>query len=183
MAEQMPGEQQDPRLEQQQPERPGQQGPAPEAAPDVDVSEQELHEFVDVVMLVQEIQGEYHQEMQARVEDEGMDIEKFDEIYQNMQMGERPEDMDITNEEMESFERANESLERLGEEIEQEVLAAMDEEGLDISVERYQEINMAIQQDPQLQQQVQQILQEQMGVPPQPQGGQQPQQPQQPPQN
>ena len=73
---------------------------------------------------------------------------------------------------MEKFESAFEQIQEIEEEMEADLTEAIEDEGMDM--DRFQEINMAVQQDPELQQRVQQMIQEAQMQ----QGQQQPQQPQ-----
>lgn len=144
--------------------------PEQEAPPQIEVSDEELELFIDASMNAQSVQAESQQEMISIVDEEGIEVNTYNQIIQAQQTGQSMEDIDVSAEDIEKFERANEQIQEIEEQMERQLTEAIEEEGMEM--ERFQEINMAIQQDPSLQQRVQQMIQEtQM---------QQQQQPQQP---
>ncbi len=145
------------------------QQPPQDAAPQIEVSDEELQVFVDASMNAQSVQAESQQEMVAIVDEEGIDVQTYNEIMQARQMGQSEEELDVSREDLENFESAYEKIEEVEQKMEQDLTEAIEEEGMEM--ERFQEINMAIQQDPELQQRVQQMIQQE-------QMQQQPQQPQ-----
>lgn len=130
----------------------------PQDAPQVDVSDEELETFVDASMNAQSVQAESQQEMVAVVDEEGIGVETYNEIMQAQQMGQSVEELDIPAEDIEKFESASEQIQEIEQDMEEKLAFAIEEEGMDMS--RFQEINMAVQQDPELQQRVQQLIQE-----------------------
>ncbi len=166
-------EQQGPQQQQSQ-QMPGQMGQQ-EAAPDIDLSEEEVETFVDAIIAAQKVQGGAQEELVSIIEDEGLDIETYQQIAQASQQGQEPADSVIEDGDMEKFDSANESIQEAQEGIQSDVADAVEEAGMEM--ERFQEINQAVQQDPELQKQIRQKLQEKMG------GMQQQQPQQQPPSN
>ena len=154
--------------------QPGQPSPGAMApgAPttETDISEEELQLFVDASMNAQQVQQESQGEMLAIAEEEGIEVDTYNEIMQAQQMGQSPDELDISASDMESFERASERIQEVEVGMHEQLTLAIEEEGMDM--DRFQEINMAVQQDPGLQQQLQMMMQEQMQQ-------QQPTQPQQ----
>lgn len=138
--------------------------------PDVstDVADEELQVFVDASMKAQQIQTESQMEMIGIVEDEGLEVETYNEILQGMQMGQSPDELDVASSDVEKFENASEQIGEIEQEMEQKLITAIEDEGM--GLERYQEIFTAIQADPELQQKMQQMIQEAQMQ----QGGQQP---------
>ena len=166
VAEEVPpagAQQQQPGAQPQQPGAEGMPFDAPE--PDTDISDEELSLFIDAAMNAQHIQMEAQQEMMAIVQEEGIEVETFNEIMQAQQMGQTPEELDVTTDEMESFEQAAGRIQEVEAGMMDQLAEAVEEEGM--AMERFQEINMAIQQDPGLQQQLQMMMQEQMPAQPQ----------------
>ncbi|MFO8030177.1 MAG: DUF4168 domain-containing protein [Cyclonatronaceae bacterium] len=145
--------------------------PEQEAPPEIEISDEELELFIDASMNAQSVQAESQQEMITIVDEEGIEVSTYNEIIQAQQMGQSMEDIEVSAEDLEKFERANEQIQEIEEQMERQLSEAVEEEGMEM--ERFQEINMAIQQDPSLQQRVQQMIQET-------QMQQQQQQPQQP---
>ncbi len=165
--------------DQQAPDQqaPDQQAPMGEGEADVDVSDEELQAFFDAAMIAQEVQGEYQQDMEGILADEGLEMETYSQIYQTIQMGQDPDEAGISSEDMERFESADAKLDELGAEMESAIDQALADEGVDMDLDRFEEINMAIEQSPELQQRLQQMMMEEEGMPDQ---GQQPQPEQQP---
>lgn len=167
--------------EQQMPEE-GEM-PGMDDAPETDVSDEELEEFFDAAMLAQEIQVGYQEQMQGIVENGGLDMEMFNQLMQAEQMGQTAEDVGASDQDQENYEQIMSELDALQEEMEAEIDQAFADEGMNMNMDRFMEINMAVEQDPELQQRLQQMMMEQEGMPApeegQPQPDQQPQ-PEQP---
>lgn len=150
---------------QQQPDQMGQmQQPA---APDIDVSDDEAETFVDAAMDAQEVQMKAQKKMVGIIEEEGLDVETYQKIAQSTQMGQSPQgqgqnqDTDISDEQMEKFESASESLQEVQGEIQQEVVSAVEDAGMEM--QRFQQISQAAQQDPELRKTIQSKMQERQG--------------------
>ena len=147
------------------------QQPPEDAAPQIDVSDEELQLFVDASMNAQTVQAASQQEMVAVVDEEGIDVNTYNEIMQAQQMGQDMDELDVSSDDLEKFEDAFEKIQVIEQEMEADLTQAIEEEGMEM--ERFEEINMAIQQDPELQQRVQQMIQEaqmQQQPPQQPEG-------------
>ena len=140
----------------------------PQEAPQIEVSDEELELFIDASMNAQTVQMESQQEMISIVDEEGIEVSTYNEIMQAQQMGQPLENIDVTASDIEKFESAHEQIQEVEVRMEREIAQAVEEEGMEM--ERFQEINVAIQQDPELQQRAQQMIQEiQMQQQPQPQ--------------
>jgi len=125
---------------------------------DVEVSDSELDKFVEASVNAQQVQMESREDMTSKVEDEGISVERFNEIAEAQQRGESEEDIDATSEEMDNFNKAMQSIQKANEEMQPEIQKAIEDAGL--TMDEYREINLAIQQSPKLQQKVQQKFQE-----------------------
>ncbi len=132
--------------------------PPQDAGPQIEVSDEELGLFIDASMNAQTVQAQSQQEMIAIVDEEGIEVNTYNEIIQAQQMGQSLEDIDVSAADIEKFESAYEQIQEVEVRMEQDLAQAIEEEGMEM--ERFQEINMAIQQDPGLQQRVQQMIQE-----------------------
>jgi hypothetical protein len=149
------------------PQDPAQQQPMDQEMPgqmqqptvDTEVSDEELDQFLDASAKAQEVQMGFQQQMIDIVEDEGIEVETYIQIAEGIQMGQAEEDIDVSEADMEKFHSASASIEEIGQEMDAQLAEAIEEEGM--SMDRFQEINMAIQQDPELQQRIQ----EKMGAP------------------
>ncbi|WP_372637087.1 DUF4168 domain-containing protein [Fodinibius sp.] len=165
-AEQTP---QQPSQQQQPQQQPGQMGQMQQSAPDIDVSEEEAETFVDAAMDAQQVQMKAQKRMIGIIEEEGLDVETYQKIAQSTQMGQSPQgqsqdqtqDADISDEEMEKFESASESLQEVQGEIQQEVTTAVEDAGMEM--QRFQQISQAAQQDPELRKTIQSMMQERQG--------------------
>jgi hypothetical protein len=122
-----------------------------------DISDEELEKFVEIDMQLQPMQQQAQQEMIATVEGKGMEVEKFQEIAQAQQQGNTA---DFTENELQNFTEINEELAEIDNQLQQDMKTKIEEEG--VTIERYQQIAMAINQDQGLQQKLQQIFQEKM---------------------
>jgi len=132
--------------------------------PDVEVSDDELKQFVEVTMDAQEVQMEAQESMVDMVEDAGLSVDRFNEILQGMQQGQSQADMNVEDEEMERFDEVISDLEVVQQKVEEDIMEIIESKGME--VDRFQEINMALQMNPELQQKYQEIVQEMQGEQP-----------------
>ncbi|MCF8221664.1 MAG: DUF4168 domain-containing protein [Bacteroidales bacterium] len=120
------------------------------------VSDKEIKQFVSAVKKVQVINQASQQKMMKAVENSGLDRQRFNEIYVAMQ--DPDTDVDSSDEEMEKFNKANTEIVKIQTEAEQELKKEILDQNL--TIERYQEITMQLQNDPELMQKVQALIQE-----------------------
>ncbi len=119
-------------------------------------TDEELEKFAGAVMQVMTIQQEGQGEMIGIIEEHGMTVERFNEIM--MQAQEMPlEQVEATEEEKETYLEVIEKIDEIQIGLEEELVEAIEEEGL--SIEKYEEIMQEYQQNPELQQLIQQMLQ------------------------
>jgi hypothetical protein len=121
----------------------------------VEVSDEELKAFIEVVNTVQQINQESQSEMVAKVEESGMTVERFSTIAQSQQNPES--NLEVGPEEMELYEKTLAVVEKIQVEARSEMEAAIEESPL--SMERYQQIAMAAQSDMELQKRLQALMQ------------------------
>ncbi len=124
---------------------------------DVDVSDEELELFIDVTVEFQEGQMAAQQEMIGIVEDEGMSVDSFNEIAQGMHMGQTQDELDVSDSDMEKYNAIAELIDEIERELDSEMEEILAEAGM--SMDRFQEINMALQQDQELLQRAQEMMQ------------------------
>lgn len=127
-----------------------------QSAPNIEVSDEELELFTEVSMVAQEIQRESQQEMLAIVDEEGLDVQTYNVIAEARFNEQSDDQIDVSAEDLEKFEKASEKVEVVQKEVEGEMVKAIEAEGMDM--DRFMEINMAMQQDEELQQRVQQMM-------------------------
>ncbi|MFP4526417.1 MAG: DUF4168 domain-containing protein [Bacteroidales bacterium] len=157
-AEQQEGTEQQEGMEQQQsPDmQEGQMPEEMEEGEEIEVSEEEIDKFAEAAQRVQTINQDVQQKMNEKVEDEGMDPDRFNEIQQSQQTqqeGENP----ASDEEMEQFRNIMEELQNVQSDAEGDMVEAIEKAGL--TMERYQQIAEAAQRDPDLMQKLQEKLQ------------------------
>ncbi|MGM0530091.1 MAG: DUF4168 domain-containing protein [Bacteroidota bacterium] len=151
-----PEEQQPSADEQQMPEQMEQQG-------DIDVSDEEIEQFVSAANEIQELNRQMQEEVGDAIEDEGMDRQRFDEIHRSQQSqqpgqsGQQGDQSDATDEEMEQYQSIIKKLQNMQSGSQKEMQQAIEDAGL--SMQRYQEIAKAAQMDSSLMKK----LQEEMG--------------------
>ena len=118
------------------------------------VSDADLQLFASAFMQVQEVDHQAQAEMIEVVEENGFTVDRFNEIHQSLHSPDV--EIELTQDEAANFESANNSIGEIQVEAQQEMASRIEEEGLTIN--RYQEIMMAVQNDMELQQQLQEYL-------------------------
>ncbi len=113
-----------------------------------DVSQEELGSFAAALEDVQEIRQGMAEETQQAVGDSPLEQQRFEELYQARQSGEE-QAAEETDAESRQFDELMGQVQQIQEEANQEMVEAVEDEGL--SVERFNQIAQAIQQDPELQ--------------------------------
>lgn len=138
---------QQPNQQQQQPQMQMQQ-----QAPQTDVSEKELKKFVSIAQDIQEAQNGVEEEMIAILKKNNLNVEKFQMIQQAQQMpgedGELPDG--VSQEDMQNFTAAMSEIQQKQQENQEKMMEVISEGGMEM--QRFQEIQMALQQDQELQQ-------------------------------
>ncbi|WP_224995537.1 DUF4168 domain-containing protein [Cesiribacter sp. SM1] len=121
-----------------------------------DFSDAELEKFADVYVQVVEIQQQSEAEMLKAIEDENLDINRFNEILQAQQQRQDAGEIDATADEMASFNNAAQKIMGVQQETETEMKQVIEQ---DLGVDTYQQIIVAYQQSPDVQQKVNELLQ------------------------
>lgn len=135
------------------------QFPPPEPQQEIsEVTDAELQLFVDASIKAQQIQTESQMEMIAIVQEEGLEVDTYNQILQGLQNGQSPEQMEVSSTDVEKFHTASELIGEVEQDMETKLISAIEDEGLEL--ERFQQIFMAIQSDPGLQQKMQQLIQQ-----------------------
>lgn len=120
-----------------------------------DFSDEELEGFANAVTQVMNIQQQGQMQMIEQIEGHDMTVERFNAMYMQMQQA-GIDEVEGTDEEKESFVKVTEEIESIQMELETVIVSTIEEEGL--SIEKYEEIMMAYQQDPELQQRIQMLM-------------------------
>lgn len=122
-----------------------------------EVTPEELAKFAEAFKQLRAIEMEAEQRMAQAVQEEGLTPQRFVEIGQSQQ-GEAPASAaGVSAEEQQQFEKALVKVREILQNTQERKYQAVQSQGLE--VERFQEIIAAVQQNPQLKQQVQQMLQ------------------------
>lgn len=151
--QQQPQQQQ--QQQQQQPPQQAQQGQ--DQGQDVDVDDDELEQFANVFQDVQKINQDAQDKMIKKIEDQGLDVERYQELRS---ADSNPDsDVDASDEELEKKEKIDDAIEDMEPKLQKEQTDIIEKSDMDM--DRYQEIAMALRSDQDLQQKFQSILMEQ----------------------
>jgi len=127
--------------------------------PATNITDAEIKQFLDAVEAVQAVSQEAQSQMMQAVEDEGMTLERFSEIQQNLQNPDA-EITPITSDEEGQLDRIDAKMREMEPELERQSVAAIQETG--ITPLRYQQLSKGIQMDPELTQKAQTMMQQRM---------------------
>ena len=121
-----------------------------------EVSDDEIEQFALAFVEIQNIEQKIQPEMVQIVEDEGIEVQRFNEIMNAQQ--DPNQEVDASEDELIKFASANREIEEIQTRAQREMMEKIAESGL--SVDRYQEIMVAVRNDPALQQKLQSSIQE-----------------------
>ena len=122
-----------------------------------DFDDEELEGFAEIAQEVQMVQQQHQQEINNAIEEEGISVERFNEMFQAMQNPEVA--LEATPEEEEAFDEAMAKVYEAEEALEEKVAETVEEGGL--TMEEYNEIMTAYQQDPEIQERINELLRQQ----------------------
>lgn len=118
-------------------------------------SDDELKSFANAVVQVISIQQQGQMQMIEQIEENEMSVQRFNELFmQSQQMA--LDDIEAEGKEMETFLEISEEIERIQMELESVLVETIQEEGL--SIDQYENIMAEYQQNPELQQRIQQLM-------------------------
>jgi predicted ribosome quality control (RQC) complex YloA/Tae2 family protein len=126
-------------------------GPQP-----TDVSENELEQFALAFREIQVIDQQVQMEMLSTVQEDGIDVDRFNEFLTAQQ--DPVQEFDASEEELSRFAAAYQEIEKIQEKALQQMEEAIQES--ELTMERYQEIAMTIQANPELLQKLQEHFEE-----------------------
>lgn len=127
-----------------------------QAASPTQVTQDELQKFAEAFKKLRAIEVEAEQRMAQAVQEEGLTPQRFVEIGQSQQSQESASS-GVSAEEQQKFDKALVKVREILENTETQKYEAVQSQGLE--VERFQEIIVAIKANPELKQQVEQMLQ------------------------
>lgn len=122
-------------------------------------SDQELETFVDVYVQVVEMQQEIEMSMMQAIEEENIALERFNEILQAQQNQQSAETLNASAEELAAFNNAAQKIMEVQKEAQVQMQGVIDGE---LGLDKYQQIVLAYQQSPDVQEKVNTILQQKM---------------------
>lgn len=120
------------------------------------ISDEELQQFVLVSQKLQAINQETQQSMLQAVQDAGMDVERYSEIYQAIQ--DPKKEANPTKKEKEQFAAASNQFQKIQIDAQQQMQEMLKTEG--ITQNRFQEISTSLQRSPELQQRIEKLQQQ-----------------------
>lgn len=138
-------------VQQQQPQM-------PDLPTSSDVSDEELEIIVTISGELEPIQVKAQEKIGAALEEEGISMERFQQMMMAMQNPQMADQVEISDEEMATIQSMQPKLMEIQGEAEQEMGAKMEENGL--TMERYRMVVMGAQQDPDLMERLQSKLEE-----------------------
>lgn len=119
-------------------------------------SDEEIDLFAEALVQVLPIQQEREAEMIEKIEENGMELDQFNQIAQQMQQGAQPEG--VSEDEMATFQKISEEIQSISMEMQEEVNKIITDAG--ISPAMYQEMITAYSSNPDTRQKVDQKLAE-----------------------
>lgn len=125
------------------------------AQPKKEISDKEIEQFASAVQEVAAINQQTQQKMVNTVEEEGLAVQRFNEIIQSQQ--DPNKETELKDGEKKKFENVNRRLEEMQVKAQSKMEEKIIDEGL--TLKRYQEIATLVQNDPDLQQRIKEILQ------------------------
>lgn len=121
-----------------------------------DFSEEELKTFIQANKSVVEVQQQAEQKMIQVIEEENMDINRFNEIATAQQ--DPNQEADATADEMATFNQAAQKVMEVQRETQSEIAEAIESEGMQFN--EYRQIMMAYQSSPEVQEKITKLVQE-----------------------
>lgn len=132
----------------------GQQTPA------TDVTDQELENLLALTKDAQVIQQELSQKQQAILEEEGMEVQRFQTIMLSMQNPQAADSIEVTKEEEETVAEIQPKITKAQQDAQQKFVVVIEEN--ELTQQRYQQIVQTLQTDPELAQKFQKMQAEQV---------------------
>lgn len=122
-----------------------------------EVSDADLNKFADAYKAVQMENQEVQQEMVEMIQDEGLELDRFQTIQQASVNPEAK--VDASEKEMTSYKKVMAEIEKMQPKLQEDMAKLIADNGL--TLDRYQEIGAALQSDQALQQKLQAIMMKQ----------------------
>lgn len=130
-----------------------QQPQMPDLPTSSDVSDDEINQLVSTINELEPIQIQTEEKIGGVLEEEGLSMERFQQMMMAMQNPQMADQLDITDEEMGIVQKIQPTLMEIQGEAEQQMNEKIEENGL--TMDRYRMIVMGAQQDPELMERLQ----------------------------
>lgn len=128
------------------------QTPAP--AQQIDVTDAELTEFAQIFQQVRVVNQQAQQEMIQVVQEEDFELQRFNEIHQAKMNPQK--EAELTEEEEKKYALVVAELETIQPKFQKKMESIITES--DLSMERYQQLAMALRSNPELQKRLQEMM-------------------------
>ncbi len=122
------------------------------------VQPEELQKFAKTFGTLKNIQQDAKKQMLEIIQQEGLSQERFAAIYRAQKDPNTPVNPQVSSEEKQKFEQANTKINQVQQDSQSKMRQIITQEGL--NPQRFEQILAAVQKDPALQQQVQQMMQQ-----------------------
>ncbi len=122
-----------------------------------EIPPEELQQFVQTLKQLREVEVQAQQQMAQAVQSQGLTPERFMEILGQNQQNPDSQAAEVSGDEKEKFDQALTQVRGILREAESQKLQVLQAQGME--PERFNQIIAAVQEQPSLQQQVQQLLQ------------------------
>jgi len=120
----------------------------------VEVSDAELNEFAEVFQKMRILNQQIQQEMMAVVQEKDFELQRFNEIHQAKM--DPKKDIETTDKEDKKYDAVVSELETIQPEFQQKMQTVIQDS--DLSMERYQQLAMALRSDAELQKRLQEAM-------------------------
>jgi predicted house-cleaning noncanonical NTP pyrophosphatase (MazG superfamily) len=113
------------------------------------VTDAEIKNLVKINLEIQPLQMKLQEDMIEYVEKSGMEVPRFAQIMNAVQQGQDVDALNVSEKEMETFTDCLDTITKMQDEADDKILQIIEENGFEI--ERFQEVFMALQTDPEIQ--------------------------------
>lgn len=120
----------------------------------VEVSDSELSKFANAFQAIRMINQEAQQEMMQTVQEGGMEIQKFNEIHQAAM--DPAVEVEVSAEEQKKHQEITSELEKMQITFQEQMEEVIEEQ--DLTIQRYEQIAMGLQSDPELQERLKAVF-------------------------
>lgn len=121
-----------------------------------EISQEELENFAQAFQAMRMLNQQVQQELAGLVEDEGMEIKRFNEIHQATV--DPQQEVEATREEQKQYDAITTEIEKRQASFQGKMEKLITEE--DMTLKRYEEIATRLQNDPQLQERLRAVFQQ-----------------------